>query len=425
MASIFEKNVENPFYDFPLKEEIALVAGISPTINKTLDSSFCAQIKRCGFNSVAAMVPSGEVLNSLQNCNKNDLKLIVGCDQLNTLPDLVVNAYKNNPGLGGWFVGTNISVGENRNNSTINNVYKAIVRTYKESDKGKEVPIFLGVDGGWGSLTGLSTPSNYANYISNFQEYFQPTLWPLFYFPDLYEIGGNPEDGEWRQQVYYRDLLYFSYISRFTATPFWLFCRCQGVNDFESLNAPSPTLNLIRGTVFMGLAHGAQGIYYWDYQKDASNKYFDAPVDANGNETKVWNIVRAINQEVKAYNPIFKGCEMIDARYLFKGLDITGVKTLNNAMGPIDKIPTVTGEKYGLLFSHLSKAGKDYIVIVRSPFAKSSSSSDIVEVKLSFNNYWSVSRLTQSGDEMYIEPLTNYSPSYSMAPGDYLIFAWE
>lgn len=446
MASIFSKDPENLIFKNPTPGEITLVAGLPVSTSETLTADRCNQIKECGFNAVSAIIGMSYIKDSLINCGDAGLKMFLLNGTLKN-PEInqdFIDRYGAYPGLGGWLLNKNIHF------STLVDIvegkevqdyiaYKDIIAKDKNHH-----PIFIGLPGDWdydnshhkiSDYTINRSKLDYPTFIAEFQRLFQPSFWPVAYFADMKSIKGNELTTEERYAAYCRTLQYYSYLSRYTMSPFWAFCRCQAVTDYYGFVGEPVTLASLRGNVFTALAYGAQGIYYWDYKQSAGPEYSYAPIDSNGNKTRTWDMVRTVNEEVKAFNDIFYGSELIDCRHW--PAKVTGSGTEASKMmrywqypvGPLMNITLQTSSSLGLMVSYLSKEGKNYLVIVCNalyPMTSSNSGEEEeLNVRLTFSDYWTIRRLVKSGTGYIKIIITDYSSIYKFVPGSYMIFSWE
>lgn len=436
MASIFESNPTNgEYYSLP-NRQIALIAGY-PNINgMPLDDGLCKKIVECGFNIASANLCNDDFISqSLINCQNNGLKLYIHNERLSIEEEAtqLMNKFSDYQGLGGWILNLNISEQEID--------LKELPDTESEGDDGQKEEIknnhnvLIGLSGDWKEDRNGPYKNGYPDYIAKFQAKFQPSFWAFSYFPDL-------RDGEsGRSLNFYKTIQYFAYISRYTASPFWVFCRCQGFKINDNYEAPAPTLQGLRGFVFASLAYGAQGIYYWNYRQNQNNemglppKYNNAPVDYTGKETEVWDMVKKVNEEVKAYNEVFFGCEMVDTRHVANLANPKWLKLMRYPIGPLENIETPSAN---ILISHLFNNEKNYLVVVCNPLGRiitlpSQPFEPLVKdtkissrVQLTFNPYWKIYRLLNNNNELVEREISTLLPaSFNLEDGDYLIFRWE
>lgn len=484
MGNIFQRTPLNPEYHSPT-EGITLMAG-NPTLDtEGLSEDLCKQIADSGCNSAAAVIIADNkcypkstgiatdcIKYSLNNCSDFGIKLFFSNGTL-LRSDLIksfVDKYKSYPALGGWFLSANLKASDLNNESLIEansslSGYKpssvntstginSIVDT-KSGESTKyatgenklvpaealtpNLPVFLGINGDWERDATYAPLSSYPDYIAGVENLFAPSFWPFSYFPDLVYASNPNQYIDERLHNYYKALAYFSYIARYTSTPFWYMCRCQSFESYYNLKAPKPNERMLRGLVFSALAYGAQGIYYWAFCQSggAGVGYANAPIDRNGNRTATFSMIQNINREVKAFNDVFFGCEQVETRLWAESKDWSDIKYTDGTMGPLMSVSCNSGSGYhNLLISHIAKEGKDnqnndiikdYLVIVASPFAMSPNGDSVksYSFRLKFSDYWNVKTVKISGNGTVETALTNYDTNYTLYPGDYLVFRWE
>lgn len=445
MASIFQisdtEQLDNYFSQSPTPGEITLMAGKPNEGTSALDANLCSQIKNCGFNAVGATISQALISTSLTQCSNAGLVLFINNGSLYDAIEPTIQGFQNKKGLGGWLLDYSCSYQELISTQggwsgaePISNAYK-IIAGLDSNGEGDPLnlrhPIFVGFSGDWTHDVN-NQAFDFTAYIRNYQEAFKPAMWPVAYFPDLTKTGSKiiPEE---RITNFYKTLQYMNYVSRFITTPFWLYCRCQGVSNYYSWDGATPQLGLMQGIIFTALAYGAQGIYYWNYRQDASSssasgtKYAMAPVDPQGKPTETWDIVRQINKTVKDWNRVFCGCEAIECRHVTSRENPQWLKKFKHPVGPLMNAVNDNGSIPELLISHICNDGKDYIVVIRNPFegAMDSTGGSAINIKLEFSEYWNVYRVSSNNGVLNEKELSNYAGSYSMKPGDFIIFRWD
>ena len=442
MSSIFEYGPVNPVFKSPTPGVISIVAGIPNEGDSPLDDELCQQLSECGFNAAAAVISTNNsgISTSLENCYNHGISLFIGNGNLyNQYLTPFIDSYKNRKGLGGWFMKLNLSPKELENINTGKDT--SLLDSYNKIKKSDpDHPTLLGLGGDWNLDRNGDAISSYPDYVAKFQKKFEPSFWPILFFPDVMK-GKETDVPEARQLMFYKTLQYFAYISRFTSTPFWFTCRCQAFKDYNGYNAQAPTLSMLRGIVFTALAYGAQGIYYWNYRQNynsGSTVFSDAPVKLNGlvkNDT-IWDIVKTVNKEIQDYNKIFCGCEVIDCRHVtklshnksLKTMDGTVTDTVDDSLRSLPMGP-LTGVSYlgtDLLISHIFNNEENYLVIVNDPFHAEILDNPIKkQVRFNFNFYWKIYRCQSENGVLTQTEITNNLKSYTLNPGDYLIFKWE
>ena len=434
MGNIFESDPLNYSYHPPIKDEIVLMAGRPNYDTKGLDSNLCELVNYCGCNAIGTIISLNDLSNSLNNCQSSNLKLFLynGAILAPKTTSSIVKTYAELEGMGGWildFNARNDFQSDNNPGETIYNIKEAVKEIhslYDESDNGfHRLPIFIGISGDWIYDRRYQMFNSYPSYVADFQSYFQPSLWPVCYFPDLLPTDKSKieKEAKKRRLIFYISLEYFSAISKYTGVPFWFYCRCQGIKLHHSYTAPSPSIHMMRGIIFTSLAYGAQGIYYWNFRQSNSENYYDAPLNVTGQKTTTYNMIQQINQEVKTFNKVFFGCKMVECRHVTSDSGNNWLKVMEHPIGPLMYFNQFYATSPEVLVSHIVNEGNNYLVIVASPFADESTSQNIM---MRFNEYWNLYYLFRDAAGKIVEIKQN-TPFYActLAPGDYLIFRWE
>lgn len=415
MASIFQLNPDNNKFVIPTCNEIARIAGFSFNEETDFNINLCYQIKECGFNAIASSINLTYIERSLRNCDEAGLTMLLyNADLMDSAGrKSLVNYYKDYSALGGWLLNYDPSNPDFYDYSRLLESYNEIKLTDSKN------PIYIALAAEWESKTIDSFP----DYIAKFQTDFKPFFWPYAFFPNIFWPGNLSQHNQ-RLLIFFKNLQYFAYIARYTARPFWVYCRCQGAQEIQGGTALTPSESNMRGIIFSSLAYGAQGIYYWNYKQVSDDKYFGAPIDKTNQKTSTWDMVQRLNHEIMAYNYVFFNCEMIECRHSYQSmlktksiLNTDGIKKFENPIGPLESISHNQISAPGILISHLFKAGKDYLVIVADPNLTAN-----LPITLYFNNYYKVYQDFGNYEESLID---NYTYSTALNVGDYLVFRWE
>lgn len=104
-------------------------------------------------------------------------------------------------------------------------------------------------------------------------------------------------DGEMAER-YYENLEYIRRVSLESHRPFW---NCILANaHFEYMEPTDATLRL---QVYSTLAYGGRGIQYFTYFTPDLGNFRNGAVDAHGNRTPTWDMVRRVNNELNVLAP--------------------------------------------------------------------------------------------------------------------------
>lgn len=176
-----------------------------------------------------------------------------------------------------------------------------------------------------------------------------------FYSFDQYPVTEAEDGSIVVRPTWYRNLEEFSAMSKRHGRPFWAFALTLS----HHLGAPSPeafypvpTLGHLRLQVFSDLLYGAQAIQYFTF-----GGMYDS---GKSQKTEVFDLVKQVNSEIKAYSPVFLGCEV-------KGVWHTGA-SIPDATSRLTKMPDskilgieVSGE--GGIVSLFSNSGRKYVAV--------------------------------------------------------------
>ncbi len=209
-------------------------------------------------------------------------------------------------------------------------------------------------------------------YLKHFQSVFTPALWSYDFYPILLRNGQTVA----LISDFYKNMQIFYNQAKETKRPFWAYSMCMPYltnckegetcdpNSPTASGRPIPTEGELRFEAFSALAYGAQGIVYWAYtQRDAnsysSEKYISAPIDSDGKKTLIWYRVQRVNNEIKKYNHVFCGCEVIEVAHV--GKVYPGTQAYTPDFG---YFKTLTAQNEGVLVSHIKNGGIHYLIIV-------------------------------------------------------------
>lgn len=114
---------------------------------------------------------------------------------------------------------------------------------------------------------------------------------------DFYPIVAN-----WVRDDWYNNLEIIRNVSTELNKPFWAFALSTSHGNY-----PIPTLEHLRLQVYSNLAYGAKGIQYYTYWTTTSPNfvYESGPIDKDGSKTKVYDLVKQMNKEIKTFSHIY------------------------------------------------------------------------------------------------------------------------
>jgi hypothetical protein len=222
-------------------------------------------------------------------------------------------------------------------------------------------------------------------------------------------------------RMLFESLEAFSSVSKQTGKPFWSFALSTPHNDY-----PTPTLADLHLQVYSQLAYGSQGIQYFTYW-EVSGEGEDqgvvgktAIVDASGNPTNTYNLVKSVNKEIEVLSPVFLGATVEWVRHA-----CTAEKLPHSSCTLFDEsiLPSIItdinieGTSDGLVISHLSKGEDRFLVIVNRDVNRTEKITVIGTDKLY--------RIQKDNVEEAKVLLNNNATVHTLSPGDALIYFWK
>lgn len=427
------KVLQNQPYQSPTPGKITLMAFGPNSGTAVMTDALCQELKDCGFNSAAIETTLTNALPTITNCAKYGIKPFLhtaGMEDSVATCTTFVNRCKNAQGLGGWLVKSGVKEIEATAESKLcksvdsirkNDQYKTII-TYKytfDYPHNKVVKetvrityphsIFMSALNS-GDIPQSITSQAYKTYIEAFQDNLQPTFWPFFSFPTALNTITFPTS------AFYRELEIFAMMARYTNGPMWPYLRCQ-IEAGSVSPVPTDTEVRLRSAAFSAMAYGAQGLVWWTYRptKSSTGKDFNGLVDGNGNKTLLWNIVKKINSRISALNFIFAGSIPVECRHTGTTY-YAGTCLLKGAIGPV--VSLLTGSA-GVLVSHLSNGGDDYLVIVNHPGAP------LQKLTLGVSSLYKIERIAVSTTGTITKSLiSSYNLEINLGAGEMEIFRW-
>lgn len=421
---------QNQPYQSPTPGKITLMAFAPNNGNAAMSEALCQELKDCGFNSAAVETTAVNALPTLNNCTKHGIKPFLHVAKMEdsvAICDPFVQLCKKAQGLGGWLLKSGVTQTQTADGSNLSrsadfirkNDQYVVIDTYKYVMEGNKPvkedvrityphPIFMSALY-HSELTASTTPRTYKAYIETFQDNLQPSMWPFFTFPGSGDISTFPTGD------FYKELESFALMARYTGAPIWPYMLCRmesGLGNNLSAGAESR----IRSASFSAMAYGAQGLVWWTYRPTTSaNKTFNGLIDSSGNRTPLWSVVQRINNRISVLNSVFAGCRPVEYRHTGTTY-YDGTCLLKGAIGPV--ISLLTGSA-GVLVSHLSNGGDDYLVIVNHPGAP------LQKLTLGFSSLYKIERIDVSTTGTITRSLlSSYNLDLNLAAGEMEVFRW-
>lgn len=333
----------------PTPGEITILANspiphsLKPTREAYLD------LIECGFNLGAETGDVNYYKNVFKLLDGLDFKYLISNGSLSTDKYAeLVQTFKNDPHLGGWYLADEPAYDDLKN---LKIYYDRLVNM----DPDHLVYInLLGAP----MEAALGPIKTYQSYLKYIESLIKPELWCYDFYPFSIKKGELRVDYD----LFYSNLEMFSEISKKTSRPFWAFCQSMEFSH-PAITRPAATEAYLRFEAFSALAYGAQGIEYWTYgQRYSSDQtnFISALVNLDGKKSPAWYAAKKVNSEIKKYNDVFYQCEFQEARHS-GNIKYGNTKKLKGKFGPFSNIES---GNQGVLATIIKNGNLNYVVIV-------------------------------------------------------------
>lgn len=373
------------------QKEIPIVAWFGVPEEEATVERF-EELKEAGFTiNLRGCSNADQMEKALDAAQKAGIKLIVACPELQSDPETTVKRFMKHPATVGYLL----------RDEPLASDFPALsewAKKIQSVDQKHFCYLNLFPNGPQEHLNALGVKS-YREYVSRFEAEV-PVQFLSF---DHYPITYNGMKEEW-----YENLEEFSDEAKKAGKEFWAFAMST-----QHWKYPHPTLATLRLQMFSDLAYGAQGLQYFTYWTPVNSEGFDyqfGPIGLDGRRTVAYDLVRQVNQEIKALSGVFVGAKVLWVRH-------TGPKIPRGTMR-FDKLPepvrVLETEGTGAVISQLENDGKQFLAIINRDYE--------VPMRLIFSADPKVKRILKDGS---IVPADAYTPVMTVDPGDMILYMWE
>lgn len=385
-------NIIHPKYVNPTGNEFPILGSGTFSFESNINPKNFRILREAGFNISLAMVATKALtIQTLEAAEGSGVKIIVNdpdIKNLNTIPT-AVSSYRDKPNVMGYYITDEPKADAFKKWKE----YRDLIYEY-DSIHIPYINLFPIVD------RKRQPADQYESYLRDFIDILDL---PMFSYDNYPIIKQNGEIII--KDTFYENLEIAAKVSTDTQIPFWAFCLST-----RHLNYPLPTKTHLTFEAFSALAYGAQGISYYNYiaPRHSSIKHFEAPADSLGRKTKLWYIVRDVNQQIQNLSFVFLGAKLIGVWHTGNQIPI-GTTRLTELPNPFKNLKS---EKEGVLVSHLVNNGHQYLVIVNHDILKSQ--------LISLDKETYVKRIYPDG-----KVKAHSSSKFKLDPGGYAIFSWD
>lgn len=382
-------------YKNPTGDEFPILAWFSILGDSNLVNHRYQELHDAGFNiSFSIFSNATSLAKGLEACRGTGVKIMAHCYEMETNTAEIVNRFKNDENLCGWFL---------RDEPKADGF--AELRRFRDRIASADTThlLYLNLFPSIVSPADLLTKS-YEDYV---QRFVDEVALPLVSY-DFYPIV---DDGKsiFCRDTFFENLDTVRIVARRNGLPFWAFCLSTAHGAY-----PVPTTGFMSFEAFSALAYGAQGIQYFTYWTPLGTEwdFHAAPIDENLNRTDVYYRIRDINRQIQSQAWVFLGAEVIEIGHTGATLP-KGTKALGSLPAPFRSI---TAGDSGVTVSHLRNGDNRFVMVV---------SHDINSPqKVAIDVDGGVRQVMPDGTTVVLANAGGPRP-YMLEPGGYLIFQYR
>jgi len=240
-----------------------------------------------------------------------------------------------------------------------------------------------------------------SSYHEHVKKFIKEVKLPMVSF-DFYPVT---KDGV--RQSWYNNLEIISSESAAAGLPFWAFALSTAHDPY-----PVATKESLRFQMYTNLAYGASGLQYFTYwcPKPGAWDFHAAPIDEEGNRTPVYDLVKAMNQELQARAFVFVDSKVLRVEHTGETIP-PGVKRFETLPEQVSVLDT-KGE--GAVVSLLENGKWQYLVLVNRNLDKE------FDYDLGFNV--KATGIGVDGEPFNVSKATT---TYTLGKGDCAIYRWK
>lgn len=364
-----------------------------------------------------------EAAKQLEVAKATGVKVIVACRELaGDQIEEVVQRFQDHPALGGYYVNDEPSAGD------FETVATQVKRTQAVDDRR---PCYVNLFPNYAS-TGKNGQLGTATYQEYVDRFVAEVPVPFVSF-DNYPIVRKGETISVRPE-WYENLEIITAAARKAGKPVWAFAL-----SCPHGNYPMPTPAHLRVQVYSNLAYGAQVIQYFTYwtlgprkpsqhatpiatagqrtdteehwAHDPQNfRFHDAPIATDGKRTATYDLVQQMNRELQALRGVFLGAKVLSVGHTGETLPI-GTRPYQ----PTAPVRQVTTNGQGAVVSHLSNAGRQFLVVVNRDV------DEPMPLTVALDGTTPVHRVAKGGS---LQRVLNAAVEARIEPGDIFVLTW-
>jgi hypothetical protein len=373
---------------FAEEHGISILAWSGPPAGETNAERY-RELAEAGFtHNFSGFANADAMAKALDVAQAAGIKQFISIPELNSDPEKMAERFKRHPALAGYYLRDEPSVGDFPALATLTKRIQAVDSIH---------PCYINLFPNYANQQQLGA-ATYREHLDRFIREV-PVPWISF---DHYPVVGSSVRGEW-----YENLELVSAAARAAKKPFWAFALAVAHGPY-----PVAETEHLRLQVFSNLAYGAQGIQYFTYWtvKSPTWNFHQAPIDVDGKRTPVYDRVKQVNTEIRAFSKVFYGAEVL--RVGHTGNLPRGTHAYEPA-SPIAALKTGDG---GAVVSLLAKGKQRFLAIINRDLHAS------MPLALTFTPGARISEVAKDGATRLIEA---NEFSTVLSPGDLRVLTWD
>ena len=244
--------------------------------------------KECGFDMHLGLYRAKEsAIASMDAAARKGIDVIISFPQIKDSTESAVALIKDHPALFAYHL-------KDEPDTSDFGWLESLTDKIGELDPSHPCYINLLPNWAWGA-------EEYSQRIESFAEQIDVPFYSFDNYPIIERDGAATVRPDW-----YRNLEEFSAMARRHGKPFWGFALAKAhsiSNPWPDTVYPEPTLGHLRLQVFSNLLYGAQAIQYFNFTGIVDPVTYE--------KLPVFELVKQVNAEVKAYSHVFAGCKVL------------------------------------------------------------------------------------------------------------------
>jgi hypothetical protein len=347
------------------------------------------ELAEAGFTtSMSPFANLAEALKALDAAKDSGVKLFISCPELKSATAQTVKTLSAHPALAGYHLVDEPSAAAFPELAAWQKSIEAVDRTR---------PCYINLLPTYANNAQLGT-NGYEKHIELF---LQTVNVPMLSF-DNYPTKNAKLDLD-----VYANLEIVSAATRNAGKPFWGFYQAVKWNTM-----PPRMLAELRLESFSNLLYGAQCIQvftYWVPEPNATEKFYDAPIAADGKRTDMYEMVKTVNGEIKALSRVFYKAQVL--KVMHAGNTAAPKTTPFTAVPPLKSLDVGGGNA---VVSYLKNGARNYVAILnRSIDSK-------LPLKLAFEDSKKVVEVQKDGKDRPVA-----ANDFNLEAGDVVIFEFK